>query len=99
MSLSSEHFGWPSFYEDPEQYWEDRERRHREALADLAAHGQRRREASTQKAVQALLDDLTRRGLLREDRLSYTRICWLEHETGVFTGSWAEYYALLREAA
>lgn len=88
---SSEAFGWASFYEAPEQYVEDK-----------AEGGQRTRHAERERlarlAVHTALRILRERGLLREDRLSYTRICELEHETGIFTGSWIDYLNQLHEA-
>lgn len=90
-SRSSEAFGWASFYEDPEQYAEDK------AEADQRAqHAERERRARL--AVHTALAILRERGLLREDRLSYTRICELEHETGTFTSSWVDYLNQLHEA-
>jgi hypothetical protein len=94
----SEHFGWARIYEEPEQYWEERERSDRDALKDLLRKAEARREARVQQAVRETLHILRERGLLREDRLSYTRICQLEHETGIFAGSWTEYLNALHEA-
>lgn len=88
---SSEHFGWPSFYEDSEAWWAAQERSRVERV-------ERSKQEHFRRVVADLLNALTRRGLLREDRLSYTRICWLEHETGISTGSWSDYYTALREA-
>ena len=51
-----------------------------------------------QQAVEEALRTLRQRGLLREDRLSYTRICELEHETEIVTGSWTDYLRALHEA-
>lgn len=87
----SEHFGWPQFYEDPEVWWTGMERMRR-----LEEDGVR--EDRARQAAAAALRILRERGLLREDRLSYTRICELEHETGIFTGSWTEYLEALHEA-
>lgn len=88
---SSEAFGWASFYEEPEQYARDR-----------AEGDQRRLNAARERrgrlAVHTALRILRERGLLREDRLSYTRICELEHETGIVTGSWTDYLNALHEA-
>lgn len=88
---SSEHFGWARFYEGPEEWWSDMER-----MRLLEEEGVR--EDRARRAAQAALAILRQRGLLREDRLSYTRICELEHETGIFTGSWTDYLNRLREA-
>jgi hypothetical protein len=97
-SPSSEHFGWAQHYEQPEEYWAEQDRRHEAARAAYKRELEARAEMAVRTAVGALLGDLTRRGLLREDRLSYTRICQLEHETGIFTGSWSDYLNALREA-
>lgn len=88
---SSEHFGWPSFYEDPEAFWDGQERERLRRIEELE-------ERDAERQVKDLLACYRERGYLRSDRLSYTRICQLEHETGVQSGSWTEYYALLREA-
>lgn len=99
---SSEHFGWSSFYEDPDTYWQKRaetERRNASAWRERRErldHTWRERQA--EKTAVTALAILRQRGLLREDRLSYTRICQLEHETGIFTGSWSDYLNALREA-
>jgi hypothetical protein len=87
----SEHFGWPRFYEEPEAWWSGMERMQR--LEEEGA-----REDQARRAAQTTLRILRQRGLLREDRLSYTRICELEHETGIFTGSWSDYLKALHEA-
>jgi hypothetical protein len=90
-SPSSDQFGWASFYEEPEQYVKDK------ADADQRAlHAERERRARL--AVHTALGILRERGLLREDRLSYTRICELEHETEIVTGSWTDYLNALHEA-
>jgi hypothetical protein len=88
---SSEHFGWPSFYEDPEAWWSGMER-----MRLLEEEGTQ--EERAQQAALTALRILDQRGLLRRDRLSYTRICQLEHETGIFTGSWTEFLQALHEA-
>jgi hypothetical protein len=78
-SPGSEHFGWPSFYEDPQPWtWID--------------------EQDAKRQVKDLLACYRESGYLREDGLSYTRICQLEHEIGIVTGSWSEYHERLREA-
>jgi hypothetical protein len=87
----SEHFGWPSFYEEPEAYFTEQEEAKLRFLAEVE-------ERRAQQAAQAAVNILRQRGLLREDRLSYTRICELEHETGIFIGSWADYLQALHEA-
>lgn len=87
----TEHFGWARFYDEPEAYW----------VEQLAAR-QRLREATEERRAEqqarSALAILRERGLLRQDRLSYTRICELEHETGLFTGSWADYLNALHQA-
>lgn len=88
---SSEAFGWPAFYEEPESWWSGMER-----MRLLEEEGTR--EDQARKASLVALRILRERGLLREDRLSYTRICELEHETGIFTGSWIDYLNALHEA-
>lgn len=91
-------FGWAEHDADPEAYWAAREG------YEMAEHeaARQRREAEwewrAQRRAVELLASLRRRGLLREDGLSYTRICELERETGIWTGPWSEYYELLREA-
>lgn len=88
---SSEAFGWPAFYEEPEAYFAERE----EATLRFREEADERR---ARQAALVALRILRERGLLREDRLSYTRICELEHETGIFTGSWIDYLNALHEA-
>jgi hypothetical protein len=88
---SSEAFGWPAFYEGSEAYFAERE----EAKLRVREEADERR---ARQAAAVALRILRERGLLREDRLSYTRICELEHETGIFTGSWTDYLNALHEA-
>lgn len=87
----SEAFGWARFYEEPEQYFAEQE----EAKLRFFEEADERK---ARQAAAVALRILRERGLLREDRLSYTRICQLEHETGIFTGSWTEYLNALHEA-
>lgn len=87
----SEHFGWARFYEEPEAYFAEQEEA-KLRFIDL------RTQSMAKRAVREALSILRQRGLLREDRLSYTRICELEHETGIFTGSWTDYLQALHEA-
>jgi hypothetical protein len=87
----SEHFGWARFYDEPEAWWSGMER-----MRFLEEEGVR--EDQARKAALTAVSILRQRGLLREDRLSYTRICELEHETGIFTGSWTDFLQALHEA-
>lgn len=91
MSPASEAFGWPALYGAPDTYWAEMERMRR-----LEEDGMR--EAGARRAVKEVLRILRDRGLLREDRLSYTRIAELEHDTGIFAGSWTEQLERLHEA-
>jgi predicted deacylase len=99
---SSEHFSWPSFYEDPDAYWQGQAESEQRNISIWRERRERQnhawRERQAEKAVHAALAILRERGLLREDRLSYTRICELEHETGIFAGSWIDYLNALHEA-
>lgn len=95
---SSEAFGWPAFYEEPEAYFAEQDRRHHVAVEAFQRQMRQREEDVAEQAALVALRILRERGLLREDRLSYTRICELEHETGIFTGSWIDYLNALHEA-
>jgi hypothetical protein len=88
---SSEHFGWARFYEEPEQYFAEQEEAKLRFFEDVS-------ERRAKQAAAVALRILRERGLLREDRLSYTRICQLERETGISTGSWTDYLNALHEA-
>lgn len=87
----SEHFGWPAFLEDPDPWWSGMER-----MRALEEEGVRQDRARL--AAETALRILRERGFVRKDRLSYTRICELEQETGIFTGSWLEFLDALHEA-
>lgn len=95
---ASEGFGWPAFYEAAdegrdwiaEQSWMQA---YREAWS---LH--HREQRAFQIQVEDLLGRLRARRLLRDDRLSYTRICQLEWETGQRSGPWSDYWNELREA-
>jgi len=87
----SEHFGWARFYEEPEEWFSGMER-----MRLLEEEGVQ--EDRARQAAAVALRTLRERGLLREDRLSYTRICQLERETGIVAGSWTDYLNALHEA-
>jgi hypothetical protein len=94
----SEHYGWPAFYEAAEQ-GRDLIAERDEALRKWeAAERERRRQQVYQEQAERLLVQLRAAGLLRSDRLSYTRICELEWDTGQGPGSWSDFYQQLCEA-
>jgi hypothetical protein len=90
--------GWAAYYEAAEE-GRDWLAEQEDAAARAALELQLRM-AENRARVQAkeLLRDLRAKGLLRHDRLSYTRICELEWETGQQSGSPIDYYHALREA-
>lgn len=88
---TTETFGWPRHAEDPDAYWEGLER-----MRQLEEEGVR--EGHFRQLATGHLTWLRSQGLLRDDRLSYTRICELEHDTGVWIGSWADFWIELRQA-
>lgn len=93
-----EAFGWARHNEDPEAYWRFiEETRASEAAAQVRAL-EARQEANAERSVVRELASLRKQGLLRDDRLSYTRICELERETGIWTGSWIDFWNELRRA-
>jgi hypothetical protein len=94
----TEHFGWPAHYEQPEEYWADQERRHQAAVKAELEHDERRRQDYCRLAVLERLAKLRISGGLRDDRLSHSRICELEWETGIRSGPWSDYLNELREA-
>jgi hypothetical protein len=98
MTRPDDVFNWARHALDPEGFWrEDEERRAAEA-AEWAARERERVERYWLRAVTQLLSELRVAGLLSTGQLSYTRICELERETGLWTGTNQEYYELLREA-
>lgn len=94
----AEGFGWPAFYEAAEEGrdWltEKAQARERREAQDV----ERRRQRAFQLRVEDLLRRLLADRLLRDDRLSYTRICQLEWDTGQRAGSWSDYWSELCEA-
>lgn len=96
----SEAFGWAEFYADPEAYEAKRQERARQALLAEQERIKKRQESHYQDSCRRLLESLIARGLFRDDRLSYTYICYLEHVTDIApSDSWRDVLAALSEAA
>lgn len=94
----SDAFGWPAFYEAADEGRDWIAERDEAARDWEATERERRRQKVYQDQVERLLGQLQLRRLLREDRLSYTRICQLEWDTGQRSGPWSDYWNELREA-
>lgn len=94
----SEHFGWAAYYEAAEEGRDWIAERDEAAHRREAAERERLRQKVYRDQVEYLLGQLRAGGLLRSDRLSYTRICELEWDTERRSGPWSDYYEELREA-
>lgn len=90
--------GWAAFYEAAEEGRDWIAEQDRAKAEFEAREMERLKQRAFQLRTEKLLRRLLAEGRLRDDRLSYVRICQLEWETGLMPGSWSDYHEALCEA-
>lgn len=97
--MANEHFGWPSFYEDPDVYFEGVEAEKKADARRMQESLRRQREALQSKRLAHELTWLAQSGIERVKELSYRKIVFPEARLGIGEETAQERIQALREAA